>query len=283
MCAIDPDRQASEGGCVNADDDSSLTYLCPQCKARLSARPEEAGSRRECSHCGKVVKVPGTPHKHVDRANGKQPSETERHTGKVAGHGIANIAIICPVCGTRMYATPAQTGGTMVCPDCLETVIVDVPERKPKTDAEKPETRKESANRDPRKPRAQADEPDTNSDGTTPTTAANSDDDELKLGEPIVIPRAVIMPKELLDLIEQEEQSVDAAVAATSADRPATHPPTDADKTPVASGVEPPVEPPHEFSFKCPVCDTMIYVGQEVWGRPGPAPTAIPRLSSRPP
>ncbi|MFO7905012.1 MAG: hypothetical protein R6U98_20270, partial [Pirellulaceae bacterium] len=95
---------------------SSVTYLCPRCHAKLSANAEDAGERRECPHCRKVLKVPGTG---TPADSTSQRSHSPSKTG-----GIANIPVICPLCGTRMYATTDQIGQTMVCPDCLESVVV---------------------------------------------------------------------------------------------------------------------------------------------------------------
>ena len=119
---------------MNSSSDSSVSYLCPRCQAKLTAHVEDAGQRRECPQCGKLVKVPGTSRavpRH--RAGPVRPGESD--AASAPGRGIANLPVICPLCGTRMYATRQQMGQTMVCPDCLESVVVPdqaPPQRKPK-------------------------------------------------------------------------------------------------------------------------------------------------------
>ncbi len=87
----------------------------------METQPGSGGQRLVCPGCGKTVKVPG------GTASGT-PSAAEPD-GESSGSqrpGIANIPIICPFCRSRMYASRAQVGKTMVCPDCLETVAVEV-------------------------------------------------------------------------------------------------------------------------------------------------------------
>jgi len=259
---------------VNAADDSSLTYLCPHCKARLKARPADAGTRRECPRCGKMVKVPGSagaPTHSGERTPG-QSVDADKQTGRIAGQGVANIAIVCPVCGTRMYATRGQVGGTMVCPDCLETVSIELPAPPARAQDTGSNTAKdEKKNADPRPLVAESDVV-SGPDSATPT----DDDDELKLSEPIDVPRAAVLPKDLLDVVEQEEKR-DRILAG---DLPAVPPPAPSSvpAEPVPDG-----EPPREYGVKCPVCDTMIYVTKQEIGQTKTCPDCYSPVVIPPP
>ncbi len=102
----------------------SVSYLCPRCHAALTAQADDAGQRQTCPHCGKTRQGARLPTPSPTQPPAVSPPEAAKPTPAPSVAGIANIAVLCPVCGTRMYATREQAGKSMVCPDCLETVPV---------------------------------------------------------------------------------------------------------------------------------------------------------------
>ncbi len=211
---------------MTSSGESSVSYLCPQCQTKLTANSEDTGQRRQCPQCGKTVKVPGVP---SQARSGQQGAESGSATSSSTG-GVANIPIVCPLCGTRMYATKKQVGQTMVCPDCLETVVV--PDRSP-----------------PKKttPRPQA-KPTASSTPTAPPVAGSAADspesDEFRLADPVELPRHRSVTGALADLIDQH---------VAENEQPAADP-----KKPPKPPAVPATDPPRQFAIKCPVCDTML-------------------------
>ena len=206
---------------MTASGDSSVSYLCPRCQAALTAQAEDTGQRRECPSCGKMIKVPGSrTHKPSPDKSGAATEEPHQ--------GLANILVVCPYCDTRMHASDKQIGQSIVCPDCLESVVVQVPEtRRRRTDAMagQPET-----------PAKQ--QPDD-------AGAEHVDDDELTLSEPIDVPAETLLPKTLSDLIGDLQTPVPGG-------QTADHPPSD-----TGSAAEPTA--PQPFVVNCPICDGRIY------------------------
>ncbi len=260
---------------MNTGDPSHLNYRCPRCQALLTAKPEDAGTRRECPHCGKMIKVPGVPH----IAGNDPQAKTSDHSGTVSSRGVANVAVTCPVCGTRMYATPAQIGQTMVCPDCLETVPVELTSPPP------PDTTPQSAS----KPGSEASVKSsaTTASGSVPPSLS-ADDDEFKLADEVEVPSTAIVPKDLLELVERERKESGVAAHPNEKSAAAAHNTTTGNSTASAAaskstspasadtGKDKPrkspsddeaTSPPDEFRVQCPVCDTMIYASANELGR----------------
>ncbi|MCP3696849.1 MAG: hypothetical protein GY917_31925 [Planctomycetaceae bacterium] len=102
--------------------DAPLHYSCPGCQVDLHASAADAGRRRKCPQCGKTIKVPGIP------VNAKQSSTSS--AGKPAAATRAGtpqsprILFPCPHCQNKMIASTGQTGQSMICEECLETVEV---------------------------------------------------------------------------------------------------------------------------------------------------------------
>ncbi len=237
---------------MTAPGESSVSYLCPQCQTRLTARAEDAGQRRECPQCGKQVKVPGVPNRPAGTGAGRAGGTAE--AAATPRRGIANIPLICPLCGTRMYATPQQVGQTMVCPDCLESVVVP---------DQAPPPRKRSASSPPSTPVGPASPSVTGGDA--------QDDDELKLSEPVELPRHRSVSKqmsELLDEYEHDATSGGQAPSPPASPSPAAPPPAAA-KRPLPGG---------EFAAKCPVCDTLIYATAEEIGQERTCPDCFSKV-----
>jgi DNA-directed RNA polymerase subunit M/transcription elongation factor TFIIS len=184
----------------------------------------------------------------------KPPEATSAAKQGTESHqGVANIAIICPVCGTRMYATSHQAGQTMICPDCLESVMVEPPT---KPEPEPPQPVPPAPKNAPRQV-------------PSPESGSQQEDDaeDFKLSEPIELPRARLIPKSIDDLLHAQPQPK----SPTKKKSPSQ--PTSSDSLRDARVVEPPGEnPPKEhrepqekqpedaqFAFKCQVCDTRMY------------------------
>ncbi len=251
---------------MTAPDDSSVSYLCPQCNTRLRARHEDAGQRRECPQCGKLVKVPGgAPQGKSPTASGSpQPNATTSQ----ARAGIANIPVVCPSCGTRMYATRQQVGQNLVCPDCLESVVVPdptPPRRASSTDSGSPSASAGSAPVPP-------------SDQTSELPVANAttgDEDDLRLSDPVELPRNRSVSRQLAELLD--EHATDSAATVPTA--PAPEP----DPQPVPTGSKRP-RSANEFAVRCGVCDTRIYASEADIGQERKCPDCYsPVIIKRPP
>jgi len=241
--------------------EGSVSYRCPRCQAALTAHPGDAGGRQACPQCGKMVKVPGTPRAGTAQSKGGQEPGAVRQA-PVVEQGIANIAIICPVCGTRMYATPKQVGQTMVCPDCLETVQIVAPAAAdPKTSAaRRPRTGRSVPPAQPR-----------------PARPARDDDagEELKLSEPVDIPTERILPKQLVDLLRETDpvgrSPVEPAASpddsAPGAAQPGGSARPGAGRVPAPQPSRPAPPTHNEFAVKCATCDTLVYATPEDIGQ----------------
>jgi DNA-directed RNA polymerase subunit M/transcription elongation factor TFIIS len=228
----------------------SVSYLCPRCQAALTAQSDDAGQRQECPHCGKTVKVPGTP-KSARKSPASSPTPAAPRPTAPVQEGIANIAVLCTVCGTRMYATREQAGQTMVCPDCLETVTI------PRSSVAKSGTapakpRRTSRSTPPR-------EPTTNKSRPTPSTASTpipggDADEEMRLSDPVDVPADRFLPTALTNAL----QDATDASAPQSGTEPPSAPAAPRDHGPVDDGA---------FAVKCPTCDTLVYVTADEIGQ----------------
>jgi hypothetical protein len=141
-----------------------------------------------------------------------------------------------------MYASREQVGKTMVCPDCLETVAVEVAGEAPPADPDE---------QLPVEPVPASPQP------------SVEDEDEFRLSEPEVRPSAVIWNKDLAEAFGDR-----AAPESTAPSEPKD---TASTVTP-PSHVTPPKEPPAdssggEFRIKCGVCDTMVYATPDEIGK----------------
>ncbi len=258
----------------------SVSYQCPRCQAPLTAQVGNAGQRHQCPRCGKMVKVPGPPRAATtSRPPGPpQPPGTPRAADQppapraapdaplpaaAVQRGIAHIAIVCPVCGTRMYATREQIGKTMVCPDCLETVTVpDAAAARPAGGLPRPARRSRSV--PPAKTQPAAPDP---ADGDDPN-------DELKLGDPVAIPAQVLLPSHLAEALRDvpAPPQSDPSAAPTTAALP------DAGTTPARPDLSQPGPAPivrPQFAVKCPTCDTLIYATEDEIGQRRTCPDCL--------
>jgi DNA-directed RNA polymerase subunit M/transcription elongation factor TFIIS len=141
-----------------------------------------------------------------------------------------------------MYASREQVGKTMVCPDCLETVAVEVAGEAPLADPEEqPAVEQPPASPEP----------------------SVEDEDDFRLSEPEVRPSAVIWSKELADAVGDQAAPESAAPPGTKDALPTATAPSD---------VTPPKGPPAdssggEFRIKCDVCDTIVYATADEIGK----------------
>ncbi|MDX1944736.1 MAG: hypothetical protein SFU86_04950 [Pirellulaceae bacterium] len=120
---------------------------CPHCQGAIKAPALPPGSRVTCPKCGQTFAIggptavakPATPTKPAlasppiaKPAAAANPQPAIRHPqspptvdplqlGPVARPAAAKqteLAVVCKLCGTRMYAPLTQVGKTMPCPDC---------------------------------------------------------------------------------------------------------------------------------------------------------------------
>ncbi|MFW6170328.1 MAG: hypothetical protein ACODAD_07555, partial [Planctomycetota bacterium] len=236
-----------------------VTYRCPRCHAKLTASAGDAGERRECPHCRKMLKVPGAGEA-ADSAS--QRSHAPSKTG-----GIANIPVICPLCGTRMYATKDQIGQAMVCPDCLESVVV------PNHSPPKPKP-------SPSVPDGQTPPPETDAAGASaaeqPEGAEADEPDDYKLADAIKLPRHLSVSKALGHLIDRHIEPAQDEVV------PAEKKTTDHEVDPPSSPAPPPPGP-RSFTVKCPVCDAMLQATEEEIGTEKKCPDCFSLIEIRRP
>ncbi len=215
-------------------------YSCPRCQSKMQVQPGSRGERLVCPSCGKMLKVPGGA-----ATEGPAADQQGRPGSGPQRPGIANIPLVCPFCGTRMYAQRSQVGNTMVCPDCLETVAVAVPGE---TERETPEQ--------PPPPPAPSPPP------AAPHPPEVEDEDEFRLSEPTARPTAAFWNAELAEAVGQANER-DAAPQADHPQAPQVPP----QGSPPDAEVPPSRPPALEFRIKCQVCDTMIYVTEDEIGK----------------
>lgn len=229
----------------------SVSYLCPQCHAALTASEDDAGQRQACPHCGKMIKVPGRP----SSPPASSPAQPTAQRNEPATAGIANVAVLCPICGTRMYATREQVGKTMVCPDCLETVPVPASgqsPRAPRASAPRPAAPPQASPADAAKPRRAP---------APPPTLDSSDDEDggLRLSDPIEIPSDKVLPQRFSELLRDGSPVPGNDAAADWVVEPEAPAPQK------KSVPRPPTD--DEYSVKCPVCDTLLYASPDEIGK----------------
>jgi DNA-directed RNA polymerase subunit M/transcription elongation factor TFIIS len=231
----------------------------------LTAQAEDAGQRQACPHCGKTLKVPGTTPSPTQRP-AVSPPEAAKPTPAPSVAGLANIAVRCPVCGTRLYATREQAGKSLVCPDCLETVAV--PPASPGAPARQAPP---SAGQSRSAPSANSARPPAASPSpTAPKPDDGGGDDDLKLSAPIEIPAEHYLPQGLSDLLRET-----AGPAAQDADDEMLVPPTTAREEQLAAH--------DEYSIKCPVCDTLLYATEDKIGQQMTCPDCYSVVEITPP
>lgn len=107
---------------------NAIRFGCPRCQTRLFARPSQVGTKRRCPRCQYVFTVPTA--QEADARAAKQGPEAEYAFSEQVDSSEPqkhSISVVCPLCKTRMYATPDQVGQTLECPDCETKVLVSPP------------------------------------------------------------------------------------------------------------------------------------------------------------
>ena len=118
-----------------------IPVICPVCKTRMLATPEQVGQELVCPDCQTRCPVPPPaerPAAAEEAPKARQGPDAEY--GLVAGVDqpppgseayAEHVAVECPVCHTRLHFTLDQVGQTAVCPDCLVPLVVPRPKPKP--------------------------------------------------------------------------------------------------------------------------------------------------------
>jgi DNA-directed RNA polymerase subunit M/transcription elongation factor TFIIS len=153
--------------------------------------------------------------------------------------GQAHISVVCPHCNARLHATVAEIGQTLVCPDCLESVIV--PSRvRPAASGGPPTNSRPTAPAAPIELAAKT---------GTAHADPQGDEEELRLCDPVHVPRELILPKVLVDILAVPS-ATDESSPPPPQKQPAAEPRTD-----------------DQFSVKCRVCDTLLYASEGETGQ----------------
>ncbi|NUQ61768.1 MAG: hypothetical protein HUU20_04725 [Pirellulales bacterium] len=119
---------------MNRSRPNRLKFGCPRCMTRLEAKISQAGMRQRCPVCYWQFTVP-TAERIAETTRRSRSEYGLSQDGRQALPDSAAyqtyIAVICRVCGTRMYATPDQVGHEMTCPDCDARTMVVPPAPSP--------------------------------------------------------------------------------------------------------------------------------------------------------
>ena len=128
------DYSLRQSGLPSSVEAVHVLVVCPVCHTRLYGTSDRVGERIECPDCGTPSVVPEPTPVEKKRYRSAEEigdyglsSEADRKSGKVAAADGHYVAVVCPVCQTRMHATVDQVGERMICPDCGSTAIVPVP------------------------------------------------------------------------------------------------------------------------------------------------------------
>ena len=106
------------------DSEAVLHYTCPSCQANLRARNSDTGKRRKCPQCDQPMKVPGVPRTTRTSSSAADRSNPGPEVGRAVTPTGAKIIFPCPQCKSRLLARPDQAGQSILCEECLETVII---------------------------------------------------------------------------------------------------------------------------------------------------------------
>jgi DNA-directed RNA polymerase subunit M/transcription elongation factor TFIIS len=116
-----------------------VTFECSLCQTRMTARVADVGRRVACPDCGRRNVIPPPPKPRKSTPPPALAGEQYDLWGVderpwESGPGAPPLhAVECRVCQTLMYATDAQIGKELVCPDCgAKTIAVRAKPAKPK-------------------------------------------------------------------------------------------------------------------------------------------------------
>jgi uncharacterized protein YbaR (Trm112 family) len=117
-----------------------LPVICPVCKTRMLATPEQVGQELICPDCQTRCRVPPPAERPVAANETPRPRQgPDAEYGLVAGVDqpppgseayAEHVAVVCPVCHTRLHFTLDRVGQMVICPDCLVPLVVPPPKPK---------------------------------------------------------------------------------------------------------------------------------------------------------
>ena len=107
-----------------------IRFACGNCTTRMEIRQRFAGRKLRCPYCHTMLTVP------LESRPARRGEEypVVGPTGEPAAPSAAPslyVAVVCSLCGTRMYAAESQIGQKLICPDCeTPTMVVPPPEKR---------------------------------------------------------------------------------------------------------------------------------------------------------
>src|SRR5262245_56045379 len=89
-----------------------IHFLCPACKATLSAPDDAAGAKLPCSKCGQRLQAPASPAKTVlgQLCPEPAPGGSDARLGR------------CPFCGGFLAVDRRIATGAVACPHCTKHI-----------------------------------------------------------------------------------------------------------------------------------------------------------------
>jgi len=110
-----------------------IPVVCGLCQTRMLATEDQVGQTLACPDCGTEAIVPPPPPraesdaaKH-DVADAYEVASAPGPSRSGAAAAETHILVTCPLCHTRLHATPDQVGQEIACPDCLTRMTVPPP------------------------------------------------------------------------------------------------------------------------------------------------------------
>jgi DNA-directed RNA polymerase subunit RPC12/RpoP len=105
-----------------------IQFRCSNCTQPLAARTSQAGMKKRCPSCQTMLVVPTVAEAAERVARATQTGEYTDRSVDPDAPPQTFITVICRLCHTRMYATEAEVGQEMVCPDCGTKTVVPPPQ-----------------------------------------------------------------------------------------------------------------------------------------------------------
>lgn len=115
----------------------TVTFECSLCATRITARVTNVGKKVECPDCGRKNVIPPPPKPTVVKAPAAFSGEqfevwgVDEKTWERTATGPTLHPVVCELCQTLMYATDAQIGSALRCPDCRTTTVAKRSTSKP--------------------------------------------------------------------------------------------------------------------------------------------------------
>jgi DNA-directed RNA polymerase subunit RPC12/RpoP len=122
-----------DAGPSPADRSESFPVICGVCHTRMDATKDQIGQEIVCPDCGTrtLVRQPAEASKKREPRSAEEigdyplAGDVDHTAGGIAAENF--VAVLCPVCHTRMLATLDQVGGKLTCPDCGSAAVVPPP------------------------------------------------------------------------------------------------------------------------------------------------------------